>query len=308
MGASIIGTVTDADGAPISGVQVSALGVSDYQYYGATTDDNGQYSIGGLTSQDYQVCFDPSYAHGPAAGGYAAECFDNQPSLDTANPVSVTASGSVTVNAVLTAGSAITGRVTGSDGSQLGEVMVQATSSNSGQTVNARTDVDGTYQLVGLSAGDYYVCFDAVNVHWPAHTGYVSECNGNHLGTIGGDPVHVDAGATTAGIDAELAVGGEITGTVTDASGAPIQDAYVSAQSIDGSYYSETGGSTGTDGKYVITGLPSMALAVCFQGPYGTGTNYASQCYDNQPDPSTATLVTPAAGQITANINAALRS
>jgi hypothetical protein len=119
--------------------------------------------------------------------------------------------------------------------------------------------------------------------------------------------VHVEDGVTTAGVDAELAVGAEITGTVTDASGAPLQDAYVTAQSPDGSYYSEGGGISGVDGRYQITGLPSMALAVCFQGPYDPSTSYAFQCYDNQPDPSTADLVTPAAGQISPNINAALR-
>jgi protocatechuate 3,4-dioxygenase beta subunit len=304
-GASITGTITDASGSPISGVQVSAIGVSDYQYYSAVTDDRGQYSIGSLTAQDYQVCFDPSYAHGSAAGGYTAECFDNQPSIDTATPVSVPATGSVVVNAQLAAGSAITGRVTGSDGSQLGEVWVQATSTSTGQGSTVMTGVDGSYRLVGLAAGDYTVCFDAVNVHSPAPTGYVSECNGNHLGTFGGDPVHVDDGVTTSGVDAELAVGAEITGTVTDPSGAPLQSVYVSAQATDGGYFSETGGMSGIDGRYLITGLPSLSLAVCFQDY--SGANYAVQCYQDKPDWTSADPVTPVAGQITPNIDATLR-
>ncbi len=304
-GASITGTITDASGSPISGVQVSAIGVNDYQYYSAVTDDNGQYSIGSLTAQDYRVCFDPSYAQGPAEGGYTAECFDNQPNSDSATPVSVPATGSVVVDAQLAAGSAITGRVTGSDGSQLGEVWVQATSTSTGQGSTVMTGVDGSYRLVGLSAGDYTVCFDAVNVHSPAPTGYVSECNGNHLGTFGGDPVHVDDGVTTSGVDAELAVGAEITGTVTDPSGAPLQSVYVSAQASDGGYFSETGGMSGIDGRYLITGLPSLALAVCFQDY--SGANYAVQCYHDKPDWTSADPVTPIAGQITPNIDASLR-
>ena len=88
-GASITGTITDASGAPVSGVLVNAYGASQFNGYFAQTDETGSYTIGGVIADDYRICFDPSDAQGPAAGGYAAECYNNQPSVDTADLVTV---------------------------------------------------------------------------------------------------------------------------------------------------------------------------------------------------------------------------
>jgi protocatechuate 3,4-dioxygenase beta subunit len=307
-GASITGTVTDSSGAPISGVLVSAFGTSSYSGYYAQTDESGSYTISGVTAEDYQVCFDPSYAQGPAAGGYAAECYDNQPSIETADPVTVSGTGSVTVDAVLSSGAAITGTVTGSDGAPLGGVYVYAYSPDSGQQVTATSDYqDGSYRIPGLSEGDYTLCFDPVNVRQPAATGYVAECYDNQPGSFGGTPVHVAAGSVTAGIDAELAVGAEITGRITDSAGNPIPYAFVDTYDADGSYLS-TYGSADDTGRYELAGLPATAVVVCFQASEGgaNGTGYVSECYDDQPDVSTATPVNTSAGHVSSGVNAVL--
>ncbi|HEV2887219.1 MAG TPA: carboxypeptidase-like regulatory domain-containing protein, partial [Jatrophihabitans sp.] len=99
-GASITGTVTDASGAPISDVLVSAFGASAPFGYASQTDASGSYTFTGVTADDYLICFDAAYSPGPATGGYAAECHDNQPSMQTADPVTVGTSGAVTVDAV----------------------------------------------------------------------------------------------------------------------------------------------------------------------------------------------------------------
>jgi hypothetical protein len=304
LGASITGTITDASGGPITGVVVSAFSWTTYQGYYSQTDESGSYTLSGLAADDYRVCFDPSYAQGPAAGGYAAECYDNQTSMETADPVTVGSAGSVTVDAVLTSGAAITGRVTGSDGAALGGTYIYAYDPESGQYATASSDYgDGSYRLPGLAAGDYSICFDAVNVHQPADTGYVNECYDNGNGAL----VHVTAGSVTTGIDAELAVGAGITGRVTDSAGNGLSFTYVQTRGVDGSYLG-TGGFTDDTGRYQITGLPATAVVVCFGSAEGgpNGAGYLFECYDDQPDISSANPVTTTAGEMRTGINAEL--
>jgi protocatechuate 3,4-dioxygenase beta subunit len=282
--------------------------MSTYNGYYAQTDESGTYTLGGVAAEDYQICFDPTYAQGPAAGGYAAQCYDNQPSVLTANPVTVGTAGTVTVNAVLSSGAAITGQVTGSDGAPLGGVYVDAYSPESGQQVSATSDYpDGSYRLPGLSEGDYIVCFNAVNVREPATTGYINECYDGQGGSFYGTPVHVGAGEVTSGIDAVLAVGAEITGRVTDSAGNPVLYAYIDTYGADGSYLGAYG-STDDSGRYELAGLPATAVVVCFQSWEGgaNGTGYLPECYDNQPDVSTATPVNTSAGQVSRGIDAVL--
>ncbi|MEO6501310.1 MAG: carboxypeptidase regulatory-like domain-containing protein [Jatrophihabitantaceae bacterium] len=294
-GASITGTITNASGAPISGVLVNAYGMVDFSGYYAETDAAGEYTFNGVSAGDYQICFDPSYAQAPSTGYstayFAAECYDNQPSFETADLVTVGASGSVTVNAVLSAGAAITGQVTGSDGAVLGGVYVYAYDPQSGRQAATSSDYsDGSYRLAGLAGGDYTLCFDAFTVRQPAVTGYVNECYESQSSTL----VHVTAGVVTSGIDAELAVGAGIEGQATDSAGEPIAQVNVETQGSD------WGLSLSTDetGHYRFTGLPATSLTVCFQAGEGgaNGTGYLSVCVP----------VTTTAGQVSSAVDVEL--
>lgn len=303
LGPAIAGTVTDSAGAPLSGVQISAVPMSTgtSSYY-ATTDQDGNYTLGGVNPDTYSVCFDASDAQGPAAGGYTAECYDNQPSIETADPVVVGDSGTVTVNAQLAAGGAIVGTVTDQNGGGVDGVSVVATSQSSGQNVYGNTAEDGSYTLPGLPTGDYTVCFhpDLSTIGPP--TGYVEQCWQGQTIPYGGTPVSVTEGSVTGGIDARLSVGGEIIGTVTDGSDAPVADVWVNVQGTDGTWY-DAWGYTDSSGHYSLLGLPAIPLAVCFE-PSG---NYLWQCYRNAPDASSATLVTPTSGGLTIGIDAVLQ-
>ncbi|HEY0167191.1 MAG TPA: carboxypeptidase regulatory-like domain-containing protein [Jatrophihabitans sp.] len=303
-GASITGTITDASGAAISGVLVNAYSWTSYEGYSSQTDESGSYTLSGLSADDYRVCFDPAYAEGPAAGGYAMQCYDNQPSMDTADPVTVGSAGSVTVDAVLSSGAAITGQLTGSDGAALGGAYIYAYDPESGQYATASSDYeDGSYRLPGLAAGDYSICFDAANVRRPAVTGYVNECYDNGNGAL----VHVSADTVTTGIDAELAVAAGITGRVTDSAGNGLSFTYVETLGVDGSYLG-AGSFTDDTGRYQVTGLPATAVVVCFRSAEGgpNGAGYLFECYDDHPDASTANPVTTTAGQMRTGINAEL--
>jgi hypothetical protein len=309
-GASITGTITDASGAPISGVLVSAFGSVGFNGYSGQTDEFGSYTLSGLAADAYKVCFDPSYAQGPTAGGYAAQCYDNQPSFDTADPVTVGSSGSLTVNAVLGSGAAITGLLTGSDGAALGGVFAYAYAPESGQYITVVSDhQDGSYRLAGLTEGDYLVCFGAGSVQQPSTTGYVDECYENQRTSYTATPVHVSTGTVTTGIDAELAVGAAITGRVTDSAGNGLGDVYVETTLAGDNASSGSLGVTDDTGRYRLIGLPATAVSVCFfagEGLATSGTGYTSECYDDQPDVSTATQVSTTAGEVSAGIDAEL--
>jgi protocatechuate 3,4-dioxygenase beta subunit len=303
-GASITGTITDASGAPISGVLVSAYSWTSYEGYYSQTDESGSYTLSGLSADDYRVCFDPSYAEGPAAGGYAMQCYDHQPSMETADPVTVESAGSVTVDAVLSSGAAITGRLTGSDGAALGGAYIYAYDPESGQYAVASSDYeDGSYRLPGLAAGDYSICFDAVNVRQPAVTGYLNECYDDGNGAL----VHVTADTVTTGIDAELAVAAGITGRVTDSAGNGLSFISVETYGVDGSYLGP-GDFTDESGRYQVTGLPATAVVVCFNNIQGVPdvAGYLFECYDDQPDISTGNPVTTTTGEMRTGIDAQL--
>jgi hypothetical protein len=305
VGASITGTVTDTSGTPISGVLVSANGMSNYHGYSAQTDQAGSYTFSGVTADDYQICHDPSYAQAPTAAGYAAECHLNRPTFETADPVTVGASGAVTVNAVLSPGAAVTGQVTGADSALLGGVYVYAYAPASGQYVSASSDpLDGSYRVAGLAGGDYTICFDAANVRLPAVTGYVNECRDNQ-----GSPLHqIVAGTVTTGVDGQLAIGAGLSGQVTDSVGAGIPNAYVDSFGADGSNLGPAGFTDAT-GHYQLTGLPATAVRVCFypgQDGGANGTGHLSECYDDQPDVLTATPVTTTAAAVSSGVDVVL--
>ncbi|HEX8767367.1 MAG TPA: carboxypeptidase-like regulatory domain-containing protein, partial [Jatrophihabitans sp.] len=166
----------------------------------------GTYTFSGVTADDYQICFDPAYAPGPAPGGYAAECVDNQLSIDTADPVTVGVSGSVTVNAVLSPGAAITGQVTDSAGNGIPDAFVDTYGADgSSLSSYAVTDAAGSYQLTGVPATAVVVCFQTDQVGGANGTGYLAECYDNQSEVSTAHPVNTIAGQLSAGIDAELA-------------------------------------------------------------------------------------------------------
>jgi hypothetical protein len=109
------------------------------------------------------------------------------------------------------------------------------------------------------------------------------------------------------GINAALADGAGISGQVSDSAGVGLPYASVQVTGVDGSYL----GNINADdtGHYQPSGLPATAVVVCFQtysegGANGTG--YLPECYDNQPDASTANPVDITAGEVRAGIDAQL--
>jgi phage gp45-like len=300
LGPAISGAVTDNAGTPLSGVEVTAASLDGADFYFATTAQDGNYTIGGVNPGSYNVCFNASPAQGPAAGGYISECYDDQPWFGTPDPVVVGDSGTVQVNAQLATGSAITGMVTDPNGAGLADVQVTATSITY-QTTYGSTRTDGSYTMPGLVAGDYTVCFHSYATSPP--TGYVNQCWQNQQFPAARTPVHVGDGSVTSGIDARFSIGGEVIGTVTDITGAPVSGVEVPVASTDGTW-SGLGGYTDSAGHFSIIGLPAVPLVFCFLPPPSYNL---SQCYRNAPDIGGGTPVTPTPGGITSGIDAVLQ-
>ena len=187
----------------------------------------------------------------------------------------------------------ISGRVTDAQGNGLGGVSVNA-DAGSGYGW-ATTAEDGTYVVTDLPAGDFRVCFD----DWDGN--YAFECYDNQPDSDSADLVTLSLGEQISDIDAQLDVGGSISGRVTDPDGSGLGGVDVFVSSPEGFFIG--GAITAGDGTYVVNGLPAGEFRVCFDDWNG---NFAFECYDNQPDSDSADPVTLSLGEQISDIDAQL--
>jgi len=315
---AISGKVIDAAGTHhgLAGVVVNVSSSSRSDSRVAFTATDGSYTVTGLpAATDYLVCFDSAGASGGSsdATGYLAQCWQNQPASGTPTPVTVTLGVTKTgVNAALSVGGAVSGIVTDAGGTHQGlaTVMVTVVSMSTNAQTFAMTAANGSYTAKGLPAGtDYEVCF---MTHWAtggsSASGYAEQCYNNQSGNM----VTVTVRATRTGINAALAQGGAISGTVTDAGGTHQGLANVGVSlswettNSSGGIFVETDGA----GRYTVKGLPAGNYQVCFDAGGATGGSsalgYVPQCYNNQPSSGTPTPVTVTVGATRTGISAAL--
>ena len=322
---------------PLDGVAVDVYSASGTEVGGTTTGSNGTYSVIGLATGSYDVCFGVSTYEEPTGGssttGYLDQCYKNVNWNGTSTPsgataVSVTA-GSITsgVNAALATAGAISGTVDDASSHPLDGVAVEVYSTSGSSVGGATTTAaNGTYSVIGLATGSYDVCFAVSTYEEPtggsSTTGYLDQCykNVNWNGTStpsGATAVPVTAGSTTSGVNAALATVGAISGTVDDASSHPLDGVEVEVYSTSGSPIGYA--STGSNGTYSVIGLATGTYDVCFSTseydlPTGgtSTTGYGNQCYNGvtwdgaTSDISGATAVHVTAGSTTSDINVAL--
>jgi hypothetical protein len=307
----ITGTATDAAGAHhgLAGVRVVVTS-STSTGGSATTGEDGSYAVTGLKAgADYEVCFTGADATGGSSDshGYVGECFGS--------PVTVLAAVvTPDVDAALLGAGAVSGTVADAAGAHhgLAGVQVQVTSpTHAGGT--ATTAADGSYTVTGLAAGtDYEVCFSATYASGGSSDGlgYLGQCFDSQPISGTPTPVTVALGATQAGVDAELAVAGAISGRVTEAGGShhglSNVQVHVTRASVSVGY-----ATTADDGSYTVTGLAAGAdYEVCFDAAVVGGgssvTGYVDQCFDNQPISGTPTPVTVTLGAIRPGVDALL--
>ena len=184
---------------------MSASSATAVELEATTADAGGNYSIAGLgAADDYTVRFS---ACGTA--NLVSEYYDDKPDIDSADLVTVV-DGVPTagISAELATGGSITGTVTGPGGAPLDDVCVQANGPT--DTGSAETDAGGDYTIDSLPTGDYEVHFESCIAG-----ALLSEYYDDKPTAATADLVAVTAGTPTPDIDAELALGGTISGTVT---------------------------------------------------------------------------------------------
>jgi hypothetical protein len=163
----------------------------------------------------------------------------------------------------------------------------------------SKTDSSGYYIVSALPGGEYTVDF------FPPLFGqlnFISQYYNGKANESEADPVTVSAPNTTTNIDAQLTVGGQIAGIVTDATtGSGVEDALVCAFAVE----SEAGGCarSATGGAYTVSGLPTGEYRVLFGYP----KKYALQYYKAKAGPLEADIVRVTQGQLTSGIDAALQ-
>ncbi len=292
-GAVITGVITDsASGAPLPGACASAEvvmgGPGSATQQDVPADDTGRYVIDGLSAGTYAVSFAPCQA----AGNHLSQWYPDASSPSGAQNLSI-ADGSTTdgINAALGEAGSISGTVTDTSGAP----AVGACVSAYGQTT---ADSTGQYQLRNVPPGSYTVQFGGCgNSAWLAQT-YLNQPPG---GTP--TPVTVTAGQDTAGIDDQLTLGAQISGTVTDTAGNPLY-ACVEAWSGGAMQY---GGQSGGLGGYTLFGLTPGTYQVRFRD-CNQPAIYATQWWDNQTGEMSAAQITLSPGQSVTGINAAMTS
>jgi hypothetical protein len=235
-GGSIAGRITDGTGQGIPNVYVNIYDTNYNNVSSASTDEDGNYTAGGLPSGGYKVYFSDGANH------YVSEWYDNKKDFCEANLVLVAAPASTSINAVLDRAGSITGKVTDSNQQGIADVFVgiAADEETFNPITTTYTDFDGSYAAVGLPSGSYKVYFGG------SGAGYLDEWYNNKADFESADGVLVTAPDATTGIDAIL--GGDDHGdTCSEATGLSINSSIngVIEQTEDADYFqvevSETG-------------------------------------------------------------------
>ena len=297
---NITGTVTDASDDPLSDICLEVFKSDPFiGWYlvrnGLGTDSNGNYDVWGLAGGSYAIKFFDCGSHGAIT-----EYYEDKPDLFSATPITVIA-GSVTsgIDAVLATGGTISGTVTDASANPLQDVCVDLYDSNGDlYSSDSCTGFDGKYAIGGLPSGDYKVYFFDRSGKYLLDLWFDAKLN-----KASATPVAVVAGSETPGVNAVMTRSGSITGTVTDARGAPL-DVCINAYDSNDEYArtSRTGG-PGGDGKYYLTGLRTGSYKLQF---YDCGEDNVREYYDDTMDYALATPVAVVAGSETPGIDAVL--
>ena len=300
----ITGRVTQTDGSsPLTSIAVNVFRWSDGYWSwhnSALTDIDGYYQVMGLDTYTYRVSFSDWN------GYYLPEFYDDQPDIDSATDIFVTA-GQVTadINASLQLGGHITGEVTKVDGTTpLPNISVAVYQQHGDDwwawIGSARTDYAGGYVLPGLATGTYRVRF--------------SDDTRNYLGEYYDDATRLDeatdvfvtAETVTSGINASLAKSGRISGITRGGvdGNTPLSDVNISAYQYNGEWWEWMGDAVSQeDGTYTVVGLRTGMYLLGFTDWSG---EHLLEYYDDKPDLLYADEVAVVTGIETVGINASL--
>ena len=299
-GGTITGRVTNAKGAGLAlmCVSVTAVGAGNPTFSSTALDDapNGAYTVNKLPPATYAVGF----SNCTGKGNYAPQWSGGSSTYTGAKGIAVSEGKTVSgVDAKMPAGGVIAGVVTTANHKPMAGSCVDAISTD-GAFGFATTSSKGTFSILGLSTGAYFVSFCG-NV-----AGYLGQSYKAESSSVFANPVSVVVGQTTSPVDATLTLGGSITGHVTTAGGKSPGGFCVLASGV--SVGSTSGAATtAKNGTYRVTGLATGKYEVAFFPGCGNSGNYVTQWYNNKPFATGSTLVSVTDGHTRSGIGAKMQ-
>lgn len=293
-GGQISGTVRSKSGRPLKGICVTVEGRVAGGFTLATprTGKLGRYVAHGLFKGSYVVGFKVGCG---SSGNFAPQWWRHASTERAATHIRVSGTRKVSgIDATLAPGSAIAGVVHARSlsGPRLRGICVDASNFRTGVSAEGRTNRNGDYKLIGLSAGTYFVQYQ---------TGCGNR--GNYLEFE--RKVTLAKGQTKRGVDVALQPGAGVSGTVMNNYGKPVGGICVD---INGPRRSSFGIETNPDGTYKATGLTPGIYTVRFSGGCGNRGSYVPQYYNGKTTQATADPVTLTAGHITTGIDATMQA
>ncbi|MDO9495861.1 MAG: carboxypeptidase-like regulatory domain-containing protein [Nocardioides sp.] len=289
----ITGTVKRTDGRALDNILVEAVvprqGGGWTPVRGDITGADGTYEILGIPDGTYRVTF---LDHGHQfLESYVAESYDDAATTDGAQDL-VVAAGSIHdgVDAVMEREGVLGGTVTNTHGDPLGNIQVEAfTDVEPGPEVVwaavhdfTVTDSSGGYAMT-LPTGDYRLHFG----HRPGtEAAYLPEWYDNADTLASAPDVRVTNETTTTIPAVDLAMGGRISGGITDQSGAPVWGMWAAAfkrgqDDAGQTTWTQVANELQTEsGAYTLGGLTSGTYRVRFtNSAYSQG--YLPEFYDD---------------------------
>lgn len=280
-GATVSGVVRDPGGAVLGGVSVQVIdqSVSGFpsSVGSAVTAPDGSYTISGLPAVNGLVtASSPTLGNAFITGG-------GRPT--SADVLALTAGAALTADLQFAAVGSVSGTVTVPGGAPLagatvsleaiiapGIVWFPAVFSQHSRSVS--TDANGEFIATGMAAGAYRV---VASPPGPAST-LAFEYYDSAYTEAAAAPVVVSAGGSAGPLAIELAEGATVSGTVTDATGAPVVGTFVVVMGPNGEFGASA--TTDSNGVYTATGVPPGDWLVFANGSGSSNSAYHPSAAD----------------------------
>ncbi|MFI6822870.1 carboxypeptidase regulatory-like domain-containing protein [Micromonospora sp. NPDC050187] len=273
---TVSGRLTTSSGTGAADVTVHVYEPNNFFVIGRTdTDADGNWSVTGLAAGSYAVGF--RTANGP-------EQFHRQQTTPwDADRITVSANETTTVDEQLFATGTISGQIRDAAGNPVGDLLVEATKVDTYDVVYARTESDGRYQMSAW-VGTHRISFRPIEGLWQRQyvPGKLDEEEAAQYTVTAGSEIVVDETVLPTG---------SLSGTLTSATGEPVADAYVAANTVD--MYGGVDTRTGADGTFSVPALLAGAYKISFD------TGDRQQFYDGKLTHEEADVVTVQGGQTT---------
>ena len=295
---SVSGQITDsATGEPLADVKVTLSAYIAEAWIevvaSTTTDSDGVYSFDSPPVFNLIDVFAPSAAYAPPRITKTVYPVAGEPLVFDATfaPFS-SISGQLT--GLLPSGGV--GPVAGAD------VALFVPGSRSAVQVVSTLD-DGSYTFTQLVEGSYTIQFN----RWHQAGAYLSQWWDKEPTSGAADVIDLSTGEQRSGVDAELALGGSISGSILRGDGSIDTNASAQLEKNDGGVWTRIGGAGGAitpEGKYRFDGLDAGTYRVGFNlYDAATNSNTTIGYFDSVTDPSQARPLEVELGKSLGGIN-----